>query len=262
MDPSNLALTDPLRCAEIYGCVAGAEGVLETCAALRRSGITWTQVVSRGFEVTVAPCRRPPLDRLASPLLSLCANPNGEPGLEDDLRGYNWSVHNCPEANRAMLLAEPKVWQHGDLERGTHFTSRNLRFTVPVQPLTETQADGGALECDGLLFSSRFFFHCPEDTLDTLAQPTHWGTFFVPFNLPYTGQSNGPLVVEVCTDSEDDSGPSRFELRMRFGEQLVPGASDSAGRGRKSDGNDIRWSEWVCDAASRYTGLPSHEYFM
>lgn len=236
--------------------------MLETCAALRRSGITWTQVVSRGFEVTVAPCRRPPLDRLALPLLSLCANPNGEPGLEDDLREHNWSVHNCPDAKSAMLLAEPKVWQHGDLEAGRHGTARNLRFTVPMRPPMETQADGVAVECDGLLFSSRFFFHCPEDTLDTFAQPTHWGTLFVPFNLPYMGQCNGPLIVEVRTDSEDDSGPSRFELWMRLGEQLVPAAGDGAGYGRKSDGNDIRWCEWVCDAASRYTGLPSHEYFM
>ena len=35
----------------------------------------------------------------------------------------------------------------------------------------------------GLLFSSRFLFHCEGDTLDTLTQPTHWGTFFVPFDL-------------------------------------------------------------------------------
>eukprot|EP01043_Picozoa_sp_COSAG02_P036953 COSAG02_NODE_2743_length_8115_cov_5.631487_4_plen_382_part_00 len=254
----------PDMCAEIYGCVAGAEGVLETCAALRKSGFSWMQVVSRGFEVMVAPCRRPPLQHLAPPLQSLCANPNGESGLEDDLRTHNWSIHNCPDTSRNMLLAQPKVWQRSNLEQGTHCTTETLRFTVPMKTINPDQASGTALSCDGLLFSSRFFFHCAEDTLDTLIQPTHWGTFFVPFNLPdTTGQCDGRLLIEVLTEFEEDSGPSRFELRMRLGQQSLPCVDDGIDKERtKSAGNDIRWSKWVRDEASRCKGLPSHEYFM
>lgn len=116
---------------EVYGCVAGAEGVLETCAALRRAGFSWDSVVSRGYDVLVAPCVSPPLDLLAPPLLSLCANPRGEDGLEKDLRSHNWSVHCSP---LQMLLAQPQTWQAADLEKGTHSTAASLTFSLPSKP--------------------------------------------------------------------------------------------------------------------------------
>lgn len=247
---------DILHCVEIYGCVAGAEDVLETFAALRRSGFSWMQTISRGFEVAIAPCKRPPLEKLATPMWSLCANPNGEPGLEDDLGQYNWSVHNCPDVKKNMLLSTPKVWQCGNLQEGTHSTASTLTFTVPAA------IDGTGFKCDGLLFSSRFFFHCAEDTLDTLNAPTHWGTFFVPFKLPDVEGYAGPVILEVRTDFEEDSGPSRFELRVRLGQLSVPTVDDHVNGCEQTDNRCINWSEWVCDEASRYSGLPSHEYFM
>eukprot|EP01043_Picozoa_sp_COSAG02_P036128 COSAG02_NODE_2629_length_8393_cov_3321.102725_2_plen_154_part_00 len=153
------------------------------------------------------------------------------------------------------MLAKPQVWQHADLEEGKHFTPGMLRFTIPQKEPYEVRMP------DGLLFRSRFFFHSPEDTLDTLAQPTHWGTFFVPFNLPDMAQYNGPLIVEVRTEYEEEGAPSRFELRMRLG-QLDWSTENSTSKDVKQDTDNIRWSEWVCDEASRCSGLPSHEYFM
>ena len=175
---------------EVYGCVAGAEGVIETCEALRRAGFSWDRVVSRGYDVLVAPCVLPPLDLLPPPLLSLCANPGGEDGLEIDLRAHNWSVHCSPAQ---MLLAQPQVWQAADLEKGTHSTAATLTFSLPsataassgpsadsdADPTAELAVKYAAGRFAGFLFFSRFFFHCDEDTLDTLTQPTHWGSFFV-----------------------------------------------------------------------------------
>ncbi len=167
-------------------------------------------------------------------------------------------MHNCPDVNRTMLLAKPEVWQRGDLEEGNHFTPGNIRFTIAQ---TDPNQVSKPLKCDGLLFRSRFFFHSAEDTLDTLAQPTHWGAFFVPFNLPDMGQYKGPLIVEVHTNYEDEgASPSRFELEMRLGR--LESTDDGISERVKPDVGDIRWSEWVCDEASRYSGLPSHEYFM
>ena len=153
-------------------------------------------------------------------------------------------VHNCPPEK--MLLAPPQVWQTADLERpSAHSTASRLRFELQQADSSEA----GAMEPPaGVVLSSRFLFHDAEDTLDTLRQPTHWGTLFIPFELQPRGAAAPSAAVELSTELLDGAdAPSRFEMRAR----LVPES------GAAAEGGD---EGWVRCAASQRSGLPAHEH--
>ena len=148
-----------------------------------------------------------------------------------------------------MLLAPPQIWQRADLERpSAHSTAPRLRFEL--QP--DDSSAAGAIEPPaGFVLSSRFLFHDTTDTLDTLRQPTHWGTLFIPFALRPRGAAGPFAAVELSTELLDGAdAPSRFEMRAR----LVP---ESGGASGAAEGGG---EAWVRCAASRRSGLPAHEH--
>jgi hypothetical protein len=194
---------------------------------------------------------------IAHARLGLCGNPGGLDGLEAELRTHNWGVHSPPAS---MQLAQPQCWQHVDLElcpsaaeaAGAQMAVPHLRFELSRE---------AAAECEGFMFSSRFFFHDDHDVLDTLRDPTHWGTLFVPFDLGLTrglaGVADEGVSVELRTELTRDSQsrehgrekPSKFELLARA---TCNGAPPKGGTP----------AVWKQCAASIRTGLAAHEHFM
>eukprot|EP01047_Picozoa_sp_COSAG01_P071548 COSAG01_NODE_11139_length_1998_cov_1.546077_1_plen_229_part_00 len=191
-------------------------------------------------------------DGIAHARLGLCGNPGGPDGLAAELRTHNWGVHSPPAS---MRLAQPQCWQHVDLERSPSAAEAGAQMAVPH--LRFELSREAAAECEGFMFSSRFFFHDDHDVLDTLRDPTHWGTLFVPFDLGLTRglagvADEGAFSVELRTELTRDSQarehhggekPSKFELLARATCNGAP-------------------STWKQCAASIRTGLAAHEHFM
>jgi len=165
------------------------------------------------------------------PLLCLMGCPGGEAGAEAALLSHNWGVH-CPP--RGILLAQPQRWQVADLEAAEGAAEAGAG--APAASLHFELSGVGAGPCAGFLFWSRFLFEDPALTLDTLAQPTHWATLFVPFAGGAGGAGGAARALELLTETPDQSRPSEFELWARplrggeGGEALRSAASVESGR--------------------------------
>jgi hypothetical protein len=98
-----------------------------------------------------------------------------------------------------LRLAEPSLWQSGDLEADV------LPTTVPEITFSLQQPTRFA----GLLFHNRLLFH--NSVLDTSEAATHWGMYFVPLRLPASALArDGNLTLR--THSIDPEEPSVFTL--------------------------------------------------
>lgn len=141
-----------------------------------------------------------------------------------------------------MVLAKPQVWHRVALEDGAGSScagadgggghAASLRFKL------DPPAEGGGVAVAGFLFSSRFLFHDPGDTLDTRTMPTHWSTIFVPFG--FGGGARRAAAVELRTESISFA---KFDL--------TAGLTTAAGEA----------APLIRSAASVATGLRASEFF-
>ncbi len=188
---------------ECYHPIASQERVVETIASLRRRGLTFGSVTSRGFTTFVAPAAAP---RSASMTVAERVFMGWPPGRRaaDAAMAERWSsLHGDLTAARSYQIAPPQEWQWCDFEGdGQLGTAATLRFEVDrIEDFV------------GLQFFNTFEFHTGR--LDTGRVATHWGIYFIPMPLhPGSPGPSGPAELVLTTVSTDPDRPSYVELTV------------------------------------------------
>lgn len=188
---------------ECYHSIASQEQVVETVAALRRRGLSFDVVISKGFTTFVAPAAAPTSGPMSVLERLVLGWPARRSAADAAMTERTSSLHGDMVDIASRRLAPAERWQWCDFEGdGSLGSAETLRFPV-----------GRVEQVAGLQFFNHFHFH--HGTLDTGASATHWGAYFVPVPLGLAGWT-GPGELVLTTHRPVPDQPSITDLEVEL----------------------------------------------